>query len=341
MINNESVVLGAMELASFKTFQPYEIDFVKRVGEMIVSAISSLKNSEKTQILLADAQRASERLRLQEEATRHQVQILQHQQEELSHAKALLKEQAASVELASCVLELDMNAMILQANDILLQILGYAPEDLVGESYGKLIGEREINSAEYYHFWQNVTEGVNQNLELRFFTKQGADVWFLASFVAVRNAEHQLYKILALMSEITTQKRTQIQLKAKLESLYLSLPVIEFTQHGIIMDANELYLRLTEYTLDELKGKPHRLVLSWNEQNTPEYQDFWFKLGEGEAKTGTFCHIAHSGREVWFKGTYQPMHDDAGNVFRVVLWAQEITQEKIHQQQNEPVSFEI
>ncbi|NJL13057.1 MAG: GAF domain-containing protein [Microscillaceae bacterium] len=47
MVNNEAKVLGVLEIASFQRFAEYEIDFARRVAEMIVSAISAIKNNEK------------------------------------------------------------------------------------------------------------------------------------------------------------------------------------------------------------------------------------------------------------------------------------------------------
>jgi PAS domain S-box-containing protein len=341
MINNESTVLGVIELASFKVFQPYEIDFVKRVGEMIVSAISSLKSNENTQILLSESRQASEQLRLQEEATRKQVHVLQQTQDELLKKQQLLVWQDEAIHNSMALIEIDLSGIVIDINDIALQLLGYSSEEVKGESYAKLIGEREFNSAEYQHFWQNLLEGINQTQELKYLTKNGNELWFNASYTAVKDQQGRIYKIINLALEITEFKKSNQHLKEKIETIYQALPIIEFNIHGVITDANDLFLRLAEYKLDELKGKPHRILISRFEQSDPGYQDFWFKLAEGESKVGVFHHLSQFGKEFWLKGAYQPLKDAHGSVYKIVLWAQDITVERQQASLNTTHRFEI
>ncbi len=74
---------GMIELASFKTFQPFHIEFVGRVGEIIASAILSVKINEKTQKLLRETQEQAEQMRAQEEEMRQNMEELHATQEEM------------------------------------------------------------------------------------------------------------------------------------------------------------------------------------------------------------------------------------------------------------------
>lgn len=79
---NESIC-GIIELASFNVFQPYHIEFVRRVGEIIASAILSYQNTQKTQELLRETQNQSEQMRAQEEEMRQNLEELNATQEEM------------------------------------------------------------------------------------------------------------------------------------------------------------------------------------------------------------------------------------------------------------------
>jgi signal transduction protein with GAF and PtsI domain len=80
---NEDVV-GIVELASFKTFQPHEIAFVEKIGENIAHTILSFRTNEHTQRLLDESHQQAENLRAQEEELRQNQEELQATQEEIS-----------------------------------------------------------------------------------------------------------------------------------------------------------------------------------------------------------------------------------------------------------------
>jgi ABC-type multidrug transport system fused ATPase/permease subunit len=74
---------GIIELASFNVFKPYHIEFVRRVGEIIASAILNAQINYKTQRLLAETQHQTEALRAQEEEMRQNMEELHATQEEM------------------------------------------------------------------------------------------------------------------------------------------------------------------------------------------------------------------------------------------------------------------
>ena len=55
-------VNGVIELISFKEMEPYQIEFVEKVGETIASFIASIKINEKTALLLSESRSKSEEL---------------------------------------------------------------------------------------------------------------------------------------------------------------------------------------------------------------------------------------------------------------------------------------
>jgi GAF domain-containing protein len=82
LMYNEQIC-GMIELASFQVFEPHHIEFVRRVGEIIASAIMTAQNNEKTQLLLRETQAQSEQMRAQEEEMRQNLEELHATQEEM------------------------------------------------------------------------------------------------------------------------------------------------------------------------------------------------------------------------------------------------------------------
>ncbi len=82
-IKNNDKILGIIELASFKTLKPYEIEFVERICEITGTAFASILNNFKTEKLLQETQEYTEILQSQEEEMRQNAEELRSTQEEM------------------------------------------------------------------------------------------------------------------------------------------------------------------------------------------------------------------------------------------------------------------
>ncbi len=80
-LNDET--LGVIELASFRPFEKHAIEFAEKIAEIIASAISGLKISSRTTMLLQKSQQQAEELRAQEEEMRQNMEELTATQEAL------------------------------------------------------------------------------------------------------------------------------------------------------------------------------------------------------------------------------------------------------------------
>lgn len=104
-----------------------------------------------------------------------------------------------------------------------------------------------------------------------------------------------------------------------------SQAVIEFQPDGTIINANENFLSVMGYGLNEIKGKHHSMFADAEYKASPAYRQFWEALNRGEAQTGEFKRFAKAEREVWINASYNPIMDLRGKVVRVVKTASDIT----------------
>ncbi|PJI55894.1 chemotaxis protein [Methylobacterium radiotolerans] len=100
---------------------------------------------------------------------------------------------------------------------------------------------------------------------------------------------------------------------------------IEFAPDGTILTANSLFLDLSGYSLAELKGRPHSMLVPAMECETPAYTALWTALRRGEGQTGEFKRSAKDGRTIWIQATYNPVRDRAGRITKVVKFASDVT----------------
>jgi methyl-accepting chemotaxis protein len=103
---------------------------------------------------------------------------------------------------------------------------------------------------------------------------------------------------------------------------------IEFTPSGRIITANPLFCATVGYSLAELKGKHHSLLVAPDYAQSLEYKSFWGRLSSGQFDTGEYLRIARDGRQVWLQASYTPVLGRGGKVVKVVKLALDITGDK-------------
>jgi methyl-accepting chemotaxis protein len=82
-LKSEDIVVGVIELASFRVYEEYEIKFMEKVAESIASTILTTKNNQKNKELLEQSNELTEQMRSQEEEIRQNMEEMQATQEEM------------------------------------------------------------------------------------------------------------------------------------------------------------------------------------------------------------------------------------------------------------------
>jgi methyl-accepting chemotaxis protein len=104
------------------------------------------------------------------------------------------------------------------------------------------------------------------------------------------------------------------------------MAICEFEPNGNVITANNNFLNVMGYALNEIKGKHHRSFCEPTLVNSPEYTEFWRKLNHGEFIGDQFKRIGKHGRVVWLEATYNPVFDVDGKLYKIVKFASDITQ---------------
>ncbi len=94
---------------------------------------------------------------------------------------------------------------------------------------------------------------------------------------------------------------------AVLRAIDQSHLMIAFDLDGHIVWANERFLTLMDYTLDDLVGQHHRIFCEPADIASPDYARFWEQLGRGVFDEGTYRRRARDGRTIWLRASYNPI----------------------------------
>ncbi|MDJ1505439.1 GAF domain-containing protein [Cytophagaceae bacterium BD1B2-1] len=125
-LKNNDQVEGAIEIASFQAFEPYQIEFVEKLAESISSAIVSAKVSEQTKRLLEETRLQTEFLKAQEEEMRQNMEEMAATQEEMQRMQNELSHKESNLQaVINCtddsMTAMDTNYRITLMNDVIRQ----------------------------------------------------------------------------------------------------------------------------------------------------------------------------------------------------------------------------
>jgi methyl-accepting chemotaxis protein len=243
----------------------------------------------------------------------------------------------AAVSRAQAVIEFNLDGTIITANDNFLKVLGYPLSEIQGKHHSMFVSPTERDSAAYREFWQGLNRGELRSGEFKRIGKGGKEVWILASYNPILDETGKPFKVVKFASDVTEQKLKAADSFGQIEAISKSQAVIEFGMDGIILGANENFLKTLGYSLSEIKGKHHSMFVSPSERDSAEYRDFWAKLNRGEFQSGEYKRIGKGAKEVWIQASYNPILDLNGKPFKVVKYASETTAQVIARLQGEKV----
>ena len=232
-----------------------------------------------------------------------------------------------SVSNTSCILEFNAEGKILNSNELMQKSLGYSQADLADKSESFLMFDEERNDSNHFKIWNDLREGKNLAGEFRYKGVGGKEIWLSGTRSPVIGLEGQLIKVVLMLQDITDAKLSRLDAEGKLGAIDRSQAVIEFDMQGKVLAANGNFLKLMEYSTEEIIGRHHRMFVDAAYAATPQYQAFWESLGRGQFESGEYKRVAKGGREVWIQATYNPILDLNGKVLKIVKYAYDVTKE--------------
>ena len=235
----------------------------------------------------------------------------------------------AAMQKSQAIIEFSMDGIVQTANENFLRVLGYSLEEIKGRHHSMFVDENLRHSPEYREFWTRLNRGEFLAHEFRRVGKNGKQVWIQASYNPLLDAKGKLFKVVKFATDITAEKRRNADYAGQISAMHRAQAVIEFSLDGIILDANENFLQAFGYRMDEIKGKHHGMFVEDSFRVSPQYREFWTKLGRGESLADEYKRIGKSGKEVWVQASYNSILDEDCKPFKVVKFATDITTQKI------------
>ncbi len=240
-----------------------------------------------------------------------------------------------AISRSNAVIEFDTSGVILEANDNYLNIFGYSKEELVGQSHEILVSSTVKKGEEYLKLWKDLSEGQFKAGEFNRITKSGEKIILKGVFNPIFDINGKTIKIVQFVTDITQEKllekenkKHQTDLLNHMEAINKTIGSLEFDKEGKIITANEIYLSITGFKLEDIVGKSYFDLLPEHDRFKPQYQLMWESLQHGKFFSGEFKQVDKQGHEVWLSGTINPIYNDENELKKVLMLAQFTTQSK-------------
>jgi methyl-accepting chemotaxis protein len=224
------------------------------------------------------------------------------------------------------IIEFELDGTVISANEVFLRMFGYDLAEIVGKHHRIFCDPDYAGSPQYADFWQKLGRGEYDAAEFKRLSKGGEEIWLQASYNPVFDKEGKPIKVVKFATNVTAAKLQAAEFGGKIEAINRSQAVIEFELDGTVISANENFLRIFGYNLEDVVGKHHRIFCDPDYAESPQYAEFWQKLGRGEYDSGEFKRIHKDGSEVWLQASYNPIFDVEDRLFKIVKFASDITQ---------------
>lgn len=208
-------------------------------------------------------------------------------------------------------------------------LTGWAPEDFMEGRLGwkALLHPDDVERVSD-EVARSIAERRNYEISYRLITRDSHIRWVLEYGCVLIGEDGMPQWSDGVLLDVTENRLRNAEFEGTVRALGRSLAVIEFATDGSILTANDNFLALSGYRMDELHGQKHCMLCDADEVRTPAYENFWQHLTHGEFASGEYRRFGKNGRPFWIQATYNPVYGADGKLHKIVKFATDITPRK-------------
>ncbi|WP_442593975.1 PAS domain S-box protein [Neobacillus sp. D3-1R] len=244
-----------------------------------------------------------------------------------------IKDITFALDQSSIVAITDAKGKITYVNDKFCEISKYTEDELLGQDH------RILNSGYHspYFFkslWGTIGNGEVWKGEICNRAKDGSTYWVDTTIVPFLNTNGKPYQYIAIRTDITNRKTTEVHLKETLKeisdfkfALDQSSIVAITDAKGIITYVNENFCKISKYSTKELIGQDHKILNSGNHPKS-FFKELWKTIGNGHVWKGDIQNKAKDGTLYWVDTTIVPFINEYGKPYQYLAIRNDITEKK-------------
>jgi PAS domain S-box-containing protein len=208
-------VFGVIEIASFKTFAPFQIDFIRKACETIGLELSGIRSQEQTRKLLEQSQEEELRQNLEEMKATQRAMLVKEEElnQQLVQTQRAMAEADAERKKNEAILEGCMDAVISFNQRGHIEYFNQAAEDVFGISREEVL-DHDINEL------LNITITPDNDGSFKIISATGSEV-LLRTEVTTIDSRGEEISLLLTATKVKLEKKHLFTLFAQKVSVEL------------------------------------------------------------------------------------------------------------------------
>ncbi|MGE0738552.1 PAS domain S-box protein [Sulfurimonas sp.] len=263
--------------------------------------------------------------------------------EDFENSLILLDQYKSTVDESFIVSKTDKNGIIRYVNDEFCKASGYTKDELIGNPHN-IIRHPEMQKEVFEDLWHTIKVlKKSWTGEFKNLSKNGSLYWVKSFIKPILDKNGTIIEYIAIKTDITQQKEIMsyfenqlkiterdfndmIHLSKEYENAIDSSTILSrIDKNKNIIYINDKFAKISEYTIDELKGQNHALLLS-SDTAQEQYKEIWDVLSNSQkAWYGILKNRKKSGKYFWTDTAIIPIKDLNGSIIEHFIIRNDIT----------------
>lgn len=229
----------------------------------------------------------------------------------------------------NAVIITDKYGMIEWVNDGFTRVTEYTLDEVKGKKPGTFLQGEKTRQEDVMALRRGLTSRKPFRHEVYNYSKSGRGYWLSITMTPIFDETGEIEKFIAIESDITAQKEAELELEnLSLVASKTDNAVIITNRNGAIEWVNDGFVKVTEYTLEEVKGKKPGTFLQGPETREEDVIAIRKGLKSEKPFRAEVYNYSKSGRGYWLSISMTPIFDEYGIVEKFIAIERDITDEK-------------
>lgn len=220
----------------------------------------------------------------------------------------------------------DLNGKCTYTNTQWQDIYGLSFEESLGDGWQAGLHPEDIEKV--FNDWRaKAPLGVEFDMEFRTQHKSGAVRHVHARAKPIVSFDEDISGFVGTVEDITEQQKLKIENSALLNTIRAKFIMSITNARGDIVEVNDSFCEISQYSREELIGCNHRIVNS-GVHPTSFFSGVWQTIANGKSWRGEICNRAKDGSLYWVDSVITPFFNSAGKIDRYISIRTDITARK-------------